>query len=462
MHVAHAATRASRLSQPHAYSVSGACRPRTWPAPGRGTAPAASTGRGRRLAPRHVRLRSNDHDSPLKPHLRSTLTFCCCSAVLAYQSHVAWAAARRVRPARASGRDASRRAERRRAKTAAMGIGPGSCRRMFQAHGSAVDVADAVMNLSHIRARPSPRQLRAAHAPRLCRRPTWRSCRSSTQPTMDHVYAAGHEPTLNAIQPHGQVAGNRRVGSGVSLPCADRICVDGISRRHRRATDAMRRIELRRRSECERRSAARSDSGRRRGGWGCRRSITGWRTRLPAEARRPAARRSTRAHAVLERVFGYKSFRSHQQAIVETLIDGGDALVLMPTGGGKSLCYQVPALVRPGTGVVVSPLIALMQDQVDALKQAGVSAQLPQLDAEPRRAGRGRARAARRRARPALRRARAARAGAHAVAAVAAPRSRCSRSTRRTACRSGATTSGPSTASCASSPSASPTCRASR
>ena len=70
-----------------------------------------------------------------------------------------------------------------------------------------------------------------------------------------------------------------------------------------------------------------------------------------------------RAHAVLERVFGYKSFRSHQQAIVQTLIEGGDALVLMPTGGGKSLCYQVPALVRPGTGVVVSPLIALMQDQ---------------------------------------------------------------------------------------------------
>ncbi len=81
-----------------------------------------------------------------------------------------------------------------------------------------------------------------------------------------------------------------------------------------------------------------------------------------------------RAHAVLERVFGFKSFRSHQKAIVETLIGGGDALVLMPTGGGKSLCYQVPALVRPGLGVVVSPLIALMQDQVDALRQAGVSA----------------------------------------------------------------------------------------
>ncbi|MEQ1613087.1 MAG: RecQ family ATP-dependent DNA helicase, partial [Hyphomicrobiaceae bacterium] len=77
---------------------------------------------------------------------------------------------------------------------------------------------------------------------------------------------------------------------------------------------------------------------------------------------------------LLESVFGYKSFRSHQERIVETLINGGDALVLMPTGGGKSLCYQIPALVRPGTGIVVSPLIALMQDQVDALKAVGVRA----------------------------------------------------------------------------------------
>jgi ATP-dependent DNA helicase RecQ len=80
------------------------------------------------------------------------------------------------------------------------------------------------------------------------------------------------------------------------------------------------------------------------------------------------------AQRVLETVFGYKSFRSHQQGIVETLIAGRDALVLMPTGGGKSLCYQVPALVRPGMGVVVSPLIALMQDQVDALREVGVRA----------------------------------------------------------------------------------------
>ncbi|WP_199098632.1 DNA helicase RecQ [Dyella sp. ASV21] len=77
---------------------------------------------------------------------------------------------------------------------------------------------------------------------------------------------------------------------------------------------------------------------------------------------------------ILHSVFGYTQFRGHQQAIVEHLIDGGDALVLMPTGGGKSLCYQVPALVRQGIGIVVSPLIALMQDQVDALREAGVAA----------------------------------------------------------------------------------------
>ncbi|WP_346136601.1 DNA helicase RecQ [Lentzea roselyniae] len=77
---------------------------------------------------------------------------------------------------------------------------------------------------------------------------------------------------------------------------------------------------------------------------------------------------------VLQRVFGYPEFRGDQAAIVEHVIAGGDALVLMPTGGGKSLCYQVPALVRPGTGVVLSPLIALMQDQVDALRALGVRA----------------------------------------------------------------------------------------
>ncbi len=80
------------------------------------------------------------------------------------------------------------------------------------------------------------------------------------------------------------------------------------------------------------------------------------------------------AAQVLRRVFGYEAFRDGQQEIIEHVIGGGDALVLMPTGGGKSLCYQIPALVREGTGVVVSPLIALMQDQVDALQALGVRA----------------------------------------------------------------------------------------
>ena len=77
---------------------------------------------------------------------------------------------------------------------------------------------------------------------------------------------------------------------------------------------------------------------------------------------------------VLREVFGYDSFRGQQAEIIDHVIAGNDALVLMPTGGGKSLCYQVPALCRPGTAVVVSPLIALMKDQVDALSQLGVKA----------------------------------------------------------------------------------------
>jgi len=77
---------------------------------------------------------------------------------------------------------------------------------------------------------------------------------------------------------------------------------------------------------------------------------------------------------VLRRVFGYDTFRDGQREIIDHLAGGHDALVLMPTGGGKSLCYQIPALVRDGTGVVVSPLIALMQDQVDALRNLGVRA----------------------------------------------------------------------------------------
>ncbi|MCN9241314.1 DNA helicase RecQ [Streptomyces sp. RY43-2] len=88
----------------------------------------------------------------------------------------------------------------------------------------------------------------------------------------------------------------------------------------------------------------------------------------------PEAYGGSEALATLHRVFGYEAFRGEQEAIIEHVVAGGDAVVLMPTGGGKSLCYQIPALVRPGTGVVVSPLIALMQDQVDALRALGVRA----------------------------------------------------------------------------------------
>jgi ATP-dependent DNA helicase RecQ len=80
------------------------------------------------------------------------------------------------------------------------------------------------------------------------------------------------------------------------------------------------------------------------------------------------------AHKVLEEVFGYPAFRGHQAEVIEHVVGGGDALVLMPTGSGKSLCYQIPALLREGVGVVVSPLIALMQDQVAALAELGVRA----------------------------------------------------------------------------------------
>ncbi|RLA11192.1 MAG: ATP-dependent DNA helicase RecQ, partial [Gammaproteobacteria bacterium] len=82
----------------------------------------------------------------------------------------------------------------------------------------------------------------------------------------------------------------------------------------------------------------------------------------------------TRAQQILQSTFGYDNFRHSQAAVIEQLIDGNDAFVLMPTGGGKSLCYQVPALMLNGVAIIVSPLIALMQDQVDALRQLGVSA----------------------------------------------------------------------------------------
>ncbi|WP_225825891.1 DNA helicase RecQ [Streptomyces naphthomycinicus] len=102
-------------------------------------------------------------------------------------------------------------------------------------------------------------------------------------------------------------------------------------------------------------------------------SVTGGISEMPQVTEGPDATDSE-ALATLHRVFGYDAFRGEQQAIIEHVVAGGDALVLMPTGGGKSLCYQIPALVRPGTGVVISPLIALMQDQVDALRALGVRA----------------------------------------------------------------------------------------
>ncbi|MBU4335302.1 MAG: DNA helicase RecQ [Actinobacteria bacterium] len=113
----------------------------------------------------------------------------------------------------------------------------------------------------------------------------------------------------------------------------------------------------------------------------------GWADEQPTGASRSVAQAATRSVAqaapapsrgtpeqVLHEVWGYPAFRGAQAEIVDTVVAGGDALVLMPTGGGKSLCYQVPALVREGTGVVVSPLIALMADQVDALSALGVRA----------------------------------------------------------------------------------------
>ena len=101
---------------------------------------------------------------------------------------------------------------------------------------------------------------------------------------------------------------------------------------------------------------------------------------MPLTILRPLARRhdpmtSREPLAILKETFGYPAFRGRQADVVQHVVAGGSCLVLMPTGGGKSLCFQIPALARPGLGLVVSPLIALMQDQVAALKQAGVQAE---------------------------------------------------------------------------------------
>lgn len=86
---------------------------------------------------------------------------------------------------------------------------------------------------------------------------------------------------------------------------------------------------------------------------------------------------------ILKTVFGYDDFRGNQAAIIQHVMSGCNAFVLMPTGGGKSLCYQIPALARPGMGLVISPLIALMVDQVAALRQAGVQARALNSDLLP-------------------------------------------------------------------------------
>ena len=88
--------------------------------------------------------------------------------------------------------------------------------------------------------------------------------------------------------------------------------------------------------------------------------------RTPAGARDPLS--------ILKRVYGYPAFRGSQAEVVSTVVSGRDAVVLFPTGAGKSLCYQIPAICRDGVGIVISPLIALMRDQVEALKQLGVPA----------------------------------------------------------------------------------------
>ena len=80
------------------------------------------------------------------------------------------------------------------------------------------------------------------------------------------------------------------------------------------------------------------------------------------------------ARATLHKVFGHEDFRGLQGDVVDHILQGGDALAVLPTGGGKSVCYQIPSLLRQGLGIVVSPLIALMTDQVEALRAAGVNA----------------------------------------------------------------------------------------
>uniref|UniRef100_UPI002632052D RecQ family ATP-dependent DNA helicase n=1 Tax=Microbacterium sp. TaxID=51671 RepID=UPI002632052D len=108
--------------------------------------------------------------------------------------------------------------------------------------------------------------------------------------------------------------------------------------------------------------------------WGGGSTVQAGADAAASAVRKATPSRYASARDALHTVFGYDEFRGDQAAIVEQVIDGGDAVVLMPTGGGKSITYQVPALVREGTGLVISPLIALMHDQVDALRANGVNA----------------------------------------------------------------------------------------
>ena len=153
------------------------------------------------------------------------------------------------------------------------------------------------------------------------------------------------------------------------------------------------------------------------------------------------------ARQVLESRFGFSSFRPGQERVVEALLAGRSALAVFPTGAGKSLCYQLPALMLDGVTVVVSPLIALMKDQIDALVRPGRRRSAARLE---HRAGRGARRLRpppRRQPEAPLRRARAVQQRALPRPAGRRRRSRCSRSTRRTASPSGGTTSGPTTSS---------------
>ena len=96
-----------------------------------------------------------------------------------------------------------------------------------------------------------------------------------------------------------------------------------------------------------------------------------WQTAAMPDSTASPLATDERSLALLREVFGYDRFRGQQQEIIAATLAGRDSLVLMPTGGGKSLCYQIPALLRPGLGIVVSPLIALMEDQVSALRELG-------------------------------------------------------------------------------------------